>query len=80
MRSAYVAALAVLIAASEEDDERRTPLDEVHPVAWSVVDAHLGYSATDGPSVAWVARESRRIRTSMRALASLSRSRLNQRA
>ena len=47
-----VSALASLVAAAEEEDERRAATGEVDAVAGSDVDPEFEYSAADGPGVA----------------------------
>jgi hypothetical protein len=50
-----VSGLRALVAASQQDDQCRAPLDEIDPIAGPVIDPELRYAFTDRPDITWVA-------------------------
>jgi len=54
--SGDVCALRALVATAEQDDQFVAATDEIDPIAWSVVNAHLTDAITDWRNVAGVAK------------------------
>ncbi len=58
--------MPVLIGATQHHNQRRAAVDEIHPVAGTVVDPEFAYASADQPDIAGVAVASRANRAEIR--------------